>query len=280
MTNIKYWNRIGHVEVQDASGKMISYAGLDFKFHAKYKFNSYQDFSVSILGLSSDTINDLTVWHPDDAFRDPRKINVYAGYEDTGEQLIASGYVWTATPTSPPEMWMNFDCKRWLTEEKYVENEEVFTDISYIDAFNIICARGNMPAKYAASDPNKKIARFEVSGHVGRLTRKFAKIVNKNVYSKYGALVCVDKHMERDAPKREVYVNESTGLLATGNIDMKGAVIVTRLRTDINIDDWIRLESALIPSANGPYYTAEAEYIGHLRGEEWESRFKCFRHVE
>lgn len=275
----KFWNRVGHVEIEDDSGRMVKYYGLDFKFKVKSIGDIYNQFSVSILGLSADTINNLTVWNPVSAVEAPRRIAVYGGYEKTGEELIASGYVWYAIPTSPPEMWLNFECWKYLKVEDEVEEPRELINKSILEVFNEVAAECGMRPSFKATGADNNVESFVIEGKKADLAAKFSGRFNKDVVDNAGILVCNDRHGERGDPKREVLISNNTGLIATSSIDIVGARITTRLRTDIGMNDWIRLESTLIPSASGSYFVIEKELEGHFRGELWVSRYRVLRKV-
>lgn len=275
-----YWQRVGHVEVENANGRMVSYGGLDFKFKVKSCGDIYQDFSVSILGLSAETINDLTVWSPAKAVERPRRITVYGGYANSGEELIATGYIWYAIPTNPPDMWMTFECKRFLILEENVKEPKTLTDKTLEEIFRAVATETGLRADFRATGSDTKVPSFEISGRKDALARKFSKTFSKTVYDNAGMLICIDSHGERREPNRVVRIDTNNGLLSVGNIDMVGARLTTRLRTDIGLCEWVRLASVLIPSASGDYFVIEKELKGHYRGDEWQSEFRCLRKAE
>ena len=273
-----YWKRVGHVEVENASGRMVSFSGLDFKFKVKSCGDIYQEFSVGILGLSAQTINDLTVWSPAKAIDRPRKIAVYAGYADSGEELIATGYIWYAIPTNPPEMWMNFECKHYLLLEEQVKEPRTLDDKPISEIFQAVANECGMRSDFRATGGDKK-GRFKIEGRKDALAKSFARTFGKTVYDNSGMLVCTDEHGERREPQRAVRIDGDNGLLSVGNIDIVGARLTTRLRTDIGMCEWVSLRSKLIPSANGDYFVIEKELKGHFRGDEWQSEYRCLRKV-
>lgn len=273
----EYWDRVGCVKIEGANGRMIEYRGLDFKFNVKYISGSYTDFTVSVLGLSSKTVSDLTVWNPVRNMYSPRKIEVYGGYASTGEELIATGYIWYAVPTRPPDMWMNFECKRFLKFSEYVEKPMVYTGKTVKEVFNLIADECDLRGDYQASGGDVVVDKYEISGKIGELIPKFIKAFNKTADIRTDVIVCADQHGEKERPAKQVKVTQWNGMLAIGNIDYYGATITARLRTDINLFSWINMESALIPAANGPYYVNSIEYKGHFRGEDWQVKFGCFR---
>jgi hypothetical protein len=275
----KFWNRVGCVKIEDSSGKMVEYRGLDFKFKVKSIAGIYNEFSVSILGLSTKTINDLTIWNPVIAFKKARRIEVYAGYAKTGEEVVASGYIWYAVPERPPEMWMNFECRQFLKYEEMVEKPRVLENVKLKDLFNTIAAECGYSSEWRASDGDSIVKSYSIDGKKGGLIQKFVKTFNKRVCSRFRMYICDDLHGERKEPRRQKNVSTETGLLAVNGIDINGAKITTRLRSDIQTLDWINLKSVLIPSSSGSYFVIETEAEGHLRGEKWQSTYKCLRQV-
>jgi hypothetical protein len=257
---------------------MVDFHGLDFKFKVKSLAGIYTDFSVSVLGLSASTITDLTVWNPVEAIKKPRRIIVYAGYAKTGEEVIASGYIWYATPTPPPEMWMNFECKQFLGYSDRIEKPYTLKNKYMREIFTTIAAECGYRGDYRTSD-NKLVSSFTIEGKKGELARTFAYRFGKKVCLWSNILICEDNDGERRNPEKKVLVSQDTGLLSIGQIDIIGARITTRLRADIKIFDWIELQSTLIPSSNGPYFVIEEETEGHFRGEVWQTTYRCLRKV-
>ena len=273
-----YWQRVGHVEVENANGRMVSYGGLDFKFKVKACGDIYQDFSVSILGLSAETINDLTVWSPARAIERPRRITVYGGYANSGEELIATGYIWYAIPTNPPDMWMTFECKKYLILETIVRNPRTVSGTRR-EIFEAVAEECSFRPEYRAIGGDVK-GTFEISGKKSLLVAKFSRAFDKATYEDAGTLICIDNGAERKTPERAVRIDSYSGLLSMGNIDNLGARLVTRLRTDLGLYRWVYLNSALIPSASGNYLVVEKELKGHFRGDDWLCEFRCLRKLE
>lgn len=117
--------------------------GLDFKFHYETSSTDNQgrvgSGSVSILGLSGDTIRSLVSYATPEENRRKRKfITVYAGYEDeaqddamSGEGLFTMRYI-GADMTPPPDMWLNFKAEA----SNAILNEEVVSGSIWTDSPN------------------------------------------------------------------------------------------------------------------------------------------------
>lgn len=274
----EHWERVGYVAIEDSNGDMIEYRGLDFKFNVRSIAGIYQDFTVSILGLSATTINDLTVWDITKAIEKPRKIEVYGGYKRLGPQVVASGYIWYAVPTAPPEMWMNFECRQFIGYSEEIKNPYVLEGMKESEILKIIAAECGFRSDYRATK-DEVVSKFSIEGNRGGLPEKFGKTCYKDITIDSGYIICRDKNGEREEPRQEFYISQDTGLLSIGQIDIMGARITTRLMTDIKIFDWIELESKLIPSSSGAYYVISEESEGHFRGDKWQTTFRCLRKV-
>ena len=272
--------RVGHVEIQDRYGNWRSYPGLDFRFDISYKADLYVDFNVGILGLSRETINELTVWDVTKSARDARGIRVYAGYLDGGESLIAEGGIWYAMPTNPPEMWLNLQCKKFLNHYDVVEKPRV-VEGSPSEIFSEIASELGMKATFDAKNVEVEGSqKFQIEGRRISLPVKFAETYHVITYDKGGYLVCKDRNFYKDTPRNKKVLDVNKGLLSIGNVNIQGATITTRLNDEYLMMDWIELQSQLVPSANtSPYVVFEKRHKGHFRGNEWFTELKTFRYM-
>ena len=132
-----YWNRVGYLKIQMDDGTIRQFGGegemFDMKFDGLKFGDFYSTFTCSILGLSREHINALTVWDKGQALQRKRYIEVYAGYSSNGDDMstpIFAGYVMNAIPSSPPEMWMNFECIRAWDKDQCVTGVETMRDAS------------------------------------------------------------------------------------------------------------------------------------------------------
>lgn len=285
-SNQVYWNRVGHVEVEDSNDNIVSYKGLDFKFNITKFGHIYTEFDVSILGLSAETINDLTVLGPQQAFEKRRQIRVFAGYSPDGkdeEVEIARGCIWYARPTNPPEMWMNFKCRKWLDADVILTNEgNIIKEATRWFAFQRIARLLDLTPKWDAQRVNKDEvigSDFVLQGHNKlHVADEFAERFGVIVYEDDGCLVAKDKDIAENGGGGATHtLNINNGLLAIGNIDLFGGDITARLNDSYKLMDWIKLESYITPDANARYLIVSKNLVGHLRGEEWFTRYRLIR---
>ena len=280
-----YWNRVGYVEVEDANGNMIAYPGLDFKFNITKFGHIYTEFDVSILGLSFESIKDLTVLGPQQAFQKRRQIRVYAGYGDKMSDAveIARGCIWYAKPTNPPEMWMNFKCRKWLDADVIIDGQEpVDKESTRWSCFQRIAQILDLTPKWEAQrvDKDKEIGvAFSFNGHNKlHIPDAFADRFGVIVYEDDGCLIAKDKDIAENGGGGNTHMlNMNNGLLAIGNIDLFGGDITARLNDSYKLMDWIQLQSLMIPDAKAKYLIVSKNLVGHLRGDEWFTRYQLIR---
>lgn len=280
-----YWNRIGYVEIEDRQGQWVKYGGiidsLDFKFEGKVVGSVTPEFTVGILGLSMDTINDLTVWNPAESTKARRGIRVYAGYQKDGiANPLFNGFIFEALPTNPPEMWLNFKCLMNINGERPITEKEWFEDAEIRRIFQAIGDRWGMLTRWDAVKTGAKTkGNFIISGKTPQmLVDEFSHKFNVIIYAEHGILVCQDREPWTKEPKDTQKLSMATGLLGVSGLQPAGATFTRRLDDTNKIFSWVELESELVPKANGMYQVIEKTHKGHFRGEEWVTILRTIRY--
>lgn len=281
--NKVYWNRVGHVEIADSNNNLIPYYGLDFKFNIQKFGHIYVEFDVSVLGLSLDSIKDLTVLGPQQAMEKRREIRVFAGYEDGGEVEIARGSIWYARPTNPPEMWMNFKCRKYLDFDSTIQGvSRIEKDKTRWDAFNAMADILDLTPLWEAQRVDKQEKLGAAVNFNGQnklhIADQFAKRFGLIIYEDDGCLIAQDKDIAENGGGGNTHtLDMDHGLLSIGNIDLFGGDITARLNDSYKLFDWIQLDSIIIPDANARYLVTAKNLIGHFRGNEWFTRYRLLR---
>lgn len=281
-----YWNRVGYVEIEGEDGKMHRYGGshdgLDYKFDIDYAGDTAVEFKVGILGLGRETIQRLTVWNMSEALTRARKIVVYAGYEKDGlSREIASGIVTQAIPTSPPEMWLNFNCLIG-TSNYDAQKARCVKGKTRKEILSMLAKMNNTPesrwdAKKVSGDD--VIDKFYTEKTPVYMIDKFAEDNNILVYMENGILIACDKNAwdNPESIRSAEVVNVDTGLLSIGNIDLVGATIRRRLDVRSRLMTWIKMESVIMPSSNSHYYIIRRKLVGQYRGKDWYTELQMIR---
>ena len=280
--NKLFWNRVGHVEVEQPDGSFTAYEGLDFKFDVQISGCTYSRFSVGICGLSRDSLNNLITWPQPESYKNPRHIRVFAGYEDGGESLIAEGGIFSAIPTVPPDVWLNIEACKFLENRKPIEGVapikgcflEIFTKVAELCGMK----QYMNPGVYLTLDPYKDIFDFAFTGSVEMLPQKLAEATHLNIYEKDGRLVADSKKKEYTSPSNAITLDRDHGLLGIGTIEYNKATVTTRLNDVYELFTWVDLTSERIPQANDKYWVTNVRHTGHLRGEEWRTTLTMLKH--
>lgn len=274
-SNKLFWNRVGHVEVEQSDGSFTSYSGLDFKFDVQISGCTYSRFSVGICGLSRDSLNNLITWPQPESYRNPRHVKVFAGYEDGGESLIAQGGIFSAIPTTPPNVWLNIEACKFLENRRPIEGVKpirgCFREI-FIKVADLCGMEQNVEADVNLTlNPDKDIFDFAFTGSVELLPQRLADATGLTIYEKDGRLIAQARKKEYTSPSNAIPLNRNTGLLGVGSIEYNKATVTTRLNSAFELFTWVKLESERIPQANGPYWVTNVRHTGQLRGEEWRT---------
>lgn len=272
----KYWKRVGCVSINGTE-----YGGgenaLDFKFSIRKTLASQRfEASIGILGLSMETIHDLASWQPwNVAVAREREIKVYAGYEgdSQNDQLIFSGYIIEAKPTSPPEMWLNIKADNLSFYDKKVVKQNSNQERMFTQIVSDLAKSAGLRASISSEIEDKSIrgAYFnkvasEIPSYVETLHDVFS-------YVDEGVLYVVPRRPANYPRERGIYtLDMDSGLLGIASIEWSSLVARMRLDTRFRLNDFVWIDSKLYPeNATGAYLVNEVEYKGHLRGQEWET---------
>ena len=287
-----YWNRTGYLKIQMDNEGMQQFGGegemFDMKFDGLKFGDFYSTFTCSILGLSREHINALTVWDKGQALQKKRYIDVYAGYSSNGDDMskpIFAGYVMNAIPTSPPEMSMNFECIRGWDKDQGVSGVETMRDASPRQILQkiaeILEVDFNLTSFMSSTikwDDDKYTFSFAGKKKV-QLTYDFAHQFNCICIDQNGTIVAADRREWLKSPKRIAReVSQDTGMLAVGNVDIAGAKVVHRLDNTFSLLSWVDVKSRLIPRMDPrPYDLRAFRHTGHLRGDKWQTELELIR---
>ena len=287
-----YWNRTGYLKIQMDNEGMRQFGGegemFDMKFDGLKFGDFYSTFTCSILGLTREHINALTVWDKGKALQKKRYIEVYAGYSSNGDDMskpIFAGYVMNAIPTSPPEMWMNFECIRAWDKDQCVTGVETMRDASPRQILQkiaeILEVDFNLTSFMSSTikwDEEKYTFSFDGKKKV-QLTYDFSHQFNCICIDQNGTIVAADRREWLKSPKRIAReVSQDTGMLAVGNVDTAGAKVVHRLDNTFSLLSWVDVKSRLIPNMDArPYYVRAFRHTGHLRGDKWQTELELIR---
>lgn len=326
-----YWNRIGAVELLSREKGRIKrrhfltpdrYDGLNFRFNVTFNSDLKQGNTghgtVGILGLSADTIRQwASAELPGDLRKKQMFIRVYAGYEKDGAledcEIFTLPYI-GAIPTSPPEMWLNFNCpdqKNAIISPMVLKSPFMGERVSIKQMFemlvktldesvnkenklNHVKLKWNIDAEtekrlpmvrtrdYSATRLYELIYEVNSWGLVwARSSNKFnartgAETINVWVSSLPGYLQNTDDPQTEDDP---VVISADTGMIGFPSFgEGSGTPQVTvkcLMRHDISIGDLISVKSQFMKAPYAAYRVNEVSYSGEFRGQEWYVTYKA-----
>ena len=275
---------------------------LDIKFNVLYPKGATARFGdLSILGLDYSTISDflyLSTLGEANAMNEMIHVRLDAGYfSEAGMVNVFDGFVWYATITQPPQMWVNLKINEVnpiravaLDNIGKLENMDLRTIVeTVLGHFQTAEGVGfawldETQDHIFENDTTKKTIDFG-----NNLTLDgFIKILNEQAspnltfcMSTVGdvagkrCLVALDK--EGKASPGKITIDSDHGLLSVTGIDAVNGKITTFIDKQAEQPGLPRLElnSILNPEANGTYLITEQQYNGHFMGKEWYVQYKC-----
>lgn len=285
-----YWGRTGYVRIEGPDGRMHKYGGeddgLDFKFTVEKKACSiYVNFTVSILGLSLDTVNFLASWDKAQAFRNKRRIEVYAGYESNGRpNLLVRGYIITAMPSNPPEMWLTMECMNMYQEKDSLLTDDEKYSIARADTVkkvaDAIAGMNDLIVRWESKrDPELPLRMPMPEGDRLSAIEEYAKLTDLSVIIEGDSMVVYDREGWMDQVRNATELSMDTGMLSIGKVDMAGAKLIVRFNDTYRLMSWVDLKSKMMKCANGYYFVIGVTHKGHLRGNEWITELETIRGV-
>lgn len=303
-----FFNRTGRVEIIKAQVVnndnerifvMKSLEGLDFKFNIKKLSDMTAtncEATVSILGLSRETIHSLATTRPPAIEQNMRKrVRVYASYEDFGDNLIFDGDIVMAKPNIPPDNWL--DIRAFVGNYRHTQlHSSSINGSIQIQQLMKNCAKElglknvkfvDYETKQVREEMTRMINGFDCSGTSEDLLQMLNRVSDFLVFEDNRTLMCKLRNDGRRPRKSAALVSESTGMVgipevlvgsATGKgkkdpTDMTSSSLRLKVKCFINpsiqLWDLVYLQSVYLPDVDGYYTVNEIEYNGHFRGQEW-----------
>lgn len=301
-TNRLYYQRIGFVRIENAEGEMITFgsptsdnAALDMKFDIKMEAMRLCEFSVSLLGLTIDTINDLVVLPGEASATKSRRIEVYAGYYNRNEQYngankIAEGWIWEAQISSPPpEMWVTFTCFAFIQNPVEVEVRMLGNWPSVNELMTTVVktlAKAGEKVEpwrddnWRMSIPLDTRLKFNFKGPHNKLLYSLADTLLANAFIEDGKVMITERapfYVTKGGQDNPSELKESTGLISVSELERFTAKFKSRLNDSFRMCDFVNVTMKLNRKANGKYYVVSKHHVGHLRGDDWFTTLLAYR---
>ena len=263
--------RICYVQIQTPSGdKEIHNISMHGRITRKMS-ETGSNAKISIANLAREDVEYLTTYVSPYVDQSKRKrINIFAGYESTGVAQIFSGDIYSALPEGKPDTWLTIEAKT-----EYFNQQNIITfATSDTTAQNLAVNIANQLGVNLVwrSKSQKLIDAFNFAGAKAKLLYKFnlvdafrAFIDNGNMY-----VVDIDEEPPEDKASDNTsstkktgyikYITPDSGLIGIPQPDEYGVKVKILLDPAVNLGDWFKLESKMLPIVNGFYQVYEMTY--------------------
>lgn len=308
MAESKFFGRVYRLSIKPANGKVMTFEvengkpAMDIKFDVTYaRGQTAREGTVSILGLSHKTIHEfisLSAMCRGKALSELVHLRLDAGYFSGGGQLvnILDGFIWYATVTSPPQMWLNLKVSEFNPqggkmidmprENTKIPMRRILTNIT-----DSLSAGEGVEFDWEDKTEDQIISKDDelksidfgdkntLSGVISKLNSSLSdkvKFILRTSNSDDTRIIEVHDNNDEKCAKGIVKVDKDNGLLSVTGIDAVNGCITTFLQGG-NDDELCHLEldSLLNQEANGRYYIFKKQYVGHFMGQEWYTRYFC-----
>lgn len=261
--------RICYVQIQTPSGdKEIHNISLHGKITRKMS-ETGSSADISIANLAREDVEYLTTYTSPYVDQSKKKrINIFAGYESTGVAQIFSGDIYSALPEGKPDTWLNIKAK---TEFFNQQNIITMTQ-NNITAKNLAQnVSSELKTEFVwRSKLQKTIDNFNFAGAKAKLINRLNKIGGIRAFIDNNTLYVVD--IDEEPPKEETQnsstkesgtiklINKDSGMIGIPQPDEFGVKVKILLDPAVNLGDWFKLESEMLPIVNGFYQVYEMSY--------------------
>ena len=295
-----FYERIGHVELLTEESTILNILeGVDFRFHAEKNIGGVRDVAnVSILGLNNETISFFSTF-TDEArsIQRRRRVRIYAGYRDEGESLIVEGDIIKATPTMPPDNWLNITLQtnsyrnremltfgmtpdlKWNVKTVEYAQQHGYMIREILDRLVKYAGLRGWRIDHTVKDKTKldmslykRVKSFDCSGFLCDVIKQINFLGDWQVREQDGMLVISDL----DPTSYDVGINTAakvlsadTGLVGIPQYKYPYCLMTTRITSGIKIFDIVELKCRYNIEANGLYKVYTIKYDGQLRGQPW-----------
>jgi len=263
--------RICYIEISSPNGeKRIKNIAL--KGTVRRRMGSVSaEANVSVANLAKEDIQYLSTYMTPYVDADkPKKISVFAGYEDTGYGMIFQGDIIRAKPEGLTDNWLNIEAKTNFYNRQNIITYSIDSPVSSEQLAQNVADEMGVTLSWK-SKSKKLIDSFNFSGAKAKLIDELNKYGDFVAFLDNDILKVVDKD---DAPpdyssensgstkgENEVkLINLSSGLVDVPQSTEYGAKFKVLLDPTLNPSDWVCLESFLFPAMNGFYQIYELNY--------------------
>lgn len=262
--------RVCYIEVQTSNGLMKQLDGLAIKGRVSRKMGSlFSEAKISAANLTQDDVEYLSTYTS--PYINPsvrKKVNIYAGYENTGYGRIFTGEIYKALPNGMPDTWLNMDAKSLYYQQRTPLSYGL-NNITTRELAQSVATQLDLTLDWQATEA-KTLDSFNFTGSQAELIKEFNQLSDVLMFEDNGKLKVVDGKPK--TPRGNIkLINKDTGMIGLPEPDQFGVKVKCLLDPALACGDWIRVESVRLPALNGEYqiYTLDFDFSSR------ETQFYC-----
>lgn len=242
---------------------------------------------VRICGLSTDTIEEFTMFQPNWTNKEYfKRLKLEVGHMEDGKNnvsCIIDGYIERAVPTAPPDRWLV--CSVVEALNSFTEYKEIHdTDTTLYGLvqkigkeYNVLTGGGFTVRDYTGKALTTKIKEYRFFGNMSAQLSNIMNLYKKKggfrVWYQLGQFYIADYEYQK-GKDLNVLIGEDDkrkGLIIYGIPQPYnwGCNIRTEIVDTISLLNKVTIKSKSIPSMNGVYNPFSLTYVGESRGTNW-----------
>lgn len=294
--------RIVRVEVEtsqeDGGNKKVIhktkiYDGLNVRFSIlKRRGVMRNKCDIAICNLAKDQVEYLTTINAwENIPQNKQKVlRVWAGYRDyTGKEnvgLLFEGDIIRAFPTTEPDVWLECNCLSGYLNQLKTGKLELKGKLPLKDICQKVAELLGLELIWKCNS-TKTIRGFYSCGALTDMIAQVNELDDKAIIYQDGNCLCAEDYIPEEGQKadnlkegQQIRVfNQTSGLISHPEPDPFGVKFRILLDPSIKCGDAVKLESDMIPSANGVYWVYSIKHHGELRGREFYSEINARKYT-
>lgn len=243
--------------------------GLAMGFSCSRKMgDTSNEAGISISNLTNTDIQYLATYTtPFFKPSQPKKLRVFAGYNDIGAGMIYEGDIIEAIPTSQPDTTLNIKSKS-LYYAKRIPITYSVENTTNQELGQSIAEELGLQFDWAESNIISNIPYFDFIGSKADLIKEFNKNSDVMIFEDNGVL--------KSTPKKAIQPNgyiplisESSGMIGIPEPDKIGVKVQVLMNPQYNLGDYFQLKSKRLSGLNGYYQMYQMDYDLENRGNSF-----------
>jgi hypothetical protein len=284
---------VGEGKKKEVIHNTLIFDGLNVRFNIlKMRGVMQNKCDIAICNLNKEQVEYLTTINSWQTPQNMQKVlRVWAGYrDDKGKEnvgLIFQGDIIRAFPTTEPDVWLECNCLSGYLNQLKTGTLTIQGKVSVRDICTKAAALLGLSLDYQAKS-NKTVNGFYHAGGLTQLIKELDELDSKiTVYQDNETLIVADAILEenkkdasgvKEGQMVRVY-NQLSGLISHPEPDPAGVKFKVLLDPSLKCGETVKLESDMIPAANGVYWIYSIRHFGELRGQAFYSEINARSYV-